>query len=47
MNQLYDAAKNKLYVEGKMSCSIFNGRSTALKKAYSNPRFSLDFVRKC
>ena len=26
-----------------MSCSIFNGRSMALKKACSNPRFTLDF----
>ena len=27
-----------------MSCSIFNGRSMALKKAHSNPRFTLDLL---
>ena len=46
-NQLLDAAKNKLYVRDKMSCSIFNGQSMALKIACSNPRFTLDFARKC
>ena len=29
-----------------MSCSIFNGQLMALKKTCSNPRFTLDFVRK-
>ena len=29
-----------------MSRSIFNGQSMALKIACSNPRFTLDFVRK-
>ena len=47
VNQLKDATKNKLYVRDKMSCSIFNGRSMALKTACSNPRFTFDFVRKC
>ena len=47
VNQLYDAAKNKLYVRDKMSCSIFNVQSMVLKKACSNPWFILDFVRKC
>ena len=27
-----------------MSCSIFNGRSMALKIACSSPRFTLDFA---
>ena len=40
VNQLYDAAKNKLYARGNLSCSIFNGQSMALKIAYSNPRFT-------
>ena len=30
-----------------MSNSIFNGQSMTLKIDSSNPRFSLDFVRKC
>ena len=30
-----------------MSCSIFNGQSMALRIACSNPRFNLDFVKKC
>ena len=30
-----------------MSCSIFNGQLMTLKIACSNPRFTLDFVRKC
>ena len=30
-----------------MSNSIFNGQSMALKIECSNPRFTLDFVRKC
>ena len=47
VNQLEDAAKNKLYVRDKMSCSIFNMQSTSLKIVCSNPRFTLDFVRKC
>ena len=47
VNQPKDAAKSKLYVRDKMSCSIFNGQSMALKIACSNPRFTLDFVRKC
>ena len=47
VNQLLDAAKTKLYVRNKMSCSNFNGQSMALKLACSNPRFTLDFIRKC
>ena len=47
VNKLSDAAKSKLYVRDKMSCSIFNGQSMALKIGCSNPRFTLDFVRKC
>ena len=47
VNELEDAAKNKLYVRDKMSCSISNGQSVALKIACSNPRFTLDYVRKC
>ena len=30
-----------------MSNSIFNGQSMTLKIECSNPRFTLDFVRKC
>ena len=47
VNQLKDADKNKLYVRDTISCSIFNGKSMAFKIACSNPRFTLDFVRKC
>ena len=47
VNQLKDSTKNKLYVRDKMSCSIFNGQSMCLKIVCSNPRFTLDFVRKC
>ena len=46
VNQLYYAARNKLYVRDKMSCSIFNGQSMAHKIVCSNPGFTLDFVRK-
>ena len=37
VNQLLDAAKNKLYVRDNLSCSIFNGQSMALQAACSNP----------
>ena len=47
VNQLKNAAKNKLYVRDRMSCSIFNVQSMALKITCSNPRLTLDFVRKC
>ena len=47
VNQLSNAAKNKLYVRDRMSCSIFYVQSMALKIVCSNPRFTLDFVRKC
>ena len=47
VNQLKNAAKKKLYVRDRMSCSIFNVQSMALKITCSNPRFTLDFVRKC
>ena len=47
VNQLKDAVKNLLYVENKMLNSIFNGQSMTLKIECSNPRFTLDFVRKC
>ena len=47
VNQLLNATKNKLYVRDRMSCSIFNVRLMALKITCSNPRFTLDFVRKC
>ena len=47
MHQLQDAAKHKLYARDKMFYSIFNVQSMALKIACSNPRFTLDFVRKC
>ena len=47
VNKLLAATKNKLYVRDKMSCSIFNGQSMSFKMACSNPRFTLDFVRKC
>ena len=47
VNQLLNAAKNKLYVREGMSCSILNVQSMALKIACSNPRFTLDFGRKC
>ena len=30
-----------------MSCSIFNGQLMALQTACSNPRFTVDFARKC
>ena len=30
-----------------MSKNIFNGQSMAFKIACLNPRFTLDFVRKC
>ena len=33
VNKLLDAAKNKLYARDKMSRSIFNGQSVALKIA--------------
>ena len=46
-NQLYDAAKNMLYVRDNLSCSILNWQSMALKIACLNPRFTLDFVLKC
>ena len=47
VNQIKDAAKNKLYVRDKMFCSIFNGQLMALKLACSNPRFTLNFGREC
>ena len=47
VHQLKDAAKHKLYANDKMSYSIFNVLSMALKIACSNPRFTLDFVTKC
>ena len=47
VNQLQNADKNKLYVRDRMSCSIFNVQSMALKITCSNPRFTLDFVSKC
>ena len=47
VNQLQNAAKNKLSFRDRMSCSIFNVQSMALKIACANPRFTLDFVSKC
>ena len=47
VNQLKDADKNKPYARDKMSCSMFNGQSMALKIAFLNPMFTLDFVKKC
>ena len=35
-----------VYVRDKMSRSIFNGQSMALKIASSNPMFTLNFVKK-
>ena len=47
VNQLQNAAKNKLNVRDRMACNIFNVHLMAFKIACSNPRFTLDFVRKC
>ena len=47
VHQLQDAVKHKLFARDKMSYSIFNVQSMALKIACSNTGFTLDFVRKC
>ena len=47
VHQLQDAFKHKQFAIDKMSYSIFNVQSMALKIACSNPGFTLDFVRKC